>query len=123
MTIINTSIFSIFDSPIILLRQTPAQTSASGDRVPAYYTAIREFYGDLQDGYLRGGSGGLIQQSDVGIYHSGGMQLWTEEQLELGDRLRISGELWEVTECATRARLLEPGRDQYLIKRLEAANK
>ncbi len=122
MTITNSSIFSVFDSPIVLLRQTPAQTLASGDRVPAYYTAIREFYGDLQDGYLRGSSEGL-RQSDMGTYHSGEMQLWTEEQLELGDRLRISGELWEVTECALRARLLEPGRDQYIVKRIDAANK
>ncbi len=115
METIDPSIFAIFDTPIEILAYTPASTSDTGDKIPAQYTTSTTTTGNLQD--ITNES---INQAPAGMYHAGDMHLYTAATLQPLDRVRIDEEIWQVSALIAKSRMIAPGRNQYIVRRVTA---
>lgn len=114
METIDPSIFSaVFDETIEILAYIPAFTNDAGDKIPAQYITSTTATGNLQD--ITNES---ANQTGAGIYHAGDMHLYTSADIRPIDRVKISGDIWQVSARIARSRMLAPGRNQYIVRRV-----
>lgn len=117
MITIDPSLFTIFDDPIEIIQYTPASTSEAGDKIPAQYVTSTSATGNLQD--ITNES---INQAPSGTYHTGDMHLYTSASLKPLDRVKINEDIWQVSAIIAQSRMIAPGRNQYIVRRVTVDN-
>ena len=113
--IIDSFPLSLFDGEYTRLKFTPAYTGFDGTRHPAGYADAGTIEGDMQDI-----SADELARDTAGMYQTGDIRMYTTADLALQDRVQEpNGWTWEVIAFVSRSRILQPSRNEYLLRRVD----